>query len=240
EAMYAWAACEHGLLLSAPTGTGKTLVAEAAVYEGLRTGKGVYYSTPRIDLETVKRFHLHQKADYWFHDEVDQQSLYALSQYLPNGILVSHVDRLDEYSFRSSLPSSLCLGWIADGQAFDLTKAKQLTEQYRVVRHLLIGEWYPLTPFRARQGWLGSQYHRNDLGEGMILVFRREGSPETSIRVRLRGLENSAVYELRDQSGGSVIERSGASLTSGLEIAIPNVPGSTLLVYRRKGQSPQQ
>ncbi|MCY2951043.1 MAG: hypothetical protein NTU53_03585 [Planctomycetota bacterium] len=49
EAMYAWAACEHGLLLSAPTGTGKTLVAEAAVYEGLRTGKGVYYrwSLPR-------------------------------------------------------------------------------------------------------------------------------------------------------------------------------------------------
>jgi superfamily II RNA helicase len=32
--MYAWAECEQGVLLSAPTGTGKTLVAEAAVYEG--------------------------------------------------------------------------------------------------------------------------------------------------------------------------------------------------------------
>ena len=39
EAMFAWAACEQGILLSAPTGTGKTLVAEAAVYEGLLTGK---------------------------------------------------------------------------------------------------------------------------------------------------------------------------------------------------------
>ena len=38
EAMYAWAAADQGVLLSAPTGTGKTLVAEAAVYEGLRTG----------------------------------------------------------------------------------------------------------------------------------------------------------------------------------------------------------
>ena len=42
EALYAWAASEQGVLLSAPTGTGKTLVAEAAVYEGLRTGKRVY------------------------------------------------------------------------------------------------------------------------------------------------------------------------------------------------------
>jgi hypothetical protein len=29
EALYAWAACDQGVLLSAPTGTGKTLVAEA-------------------------------------------------------------------------------------------------------------------------------------------------------------------------------------------------------------------
>ena len=42
EAMYAWAACDGGVLLSAPTGTGKTLVAEGVIYEGLRTGKVVY------------------------------------------------------------------------------------------------------------------------------------------------------------------------------------------------------
>jgi superfamily II RNA helicase len=42
EALYAWAACEQGVLLSAPTGTGKTLVAEGAVYEALRTGKHLY------------------------------------------------------------------------------------------------------------------------------------------------------------------------------------------------------
>src|SRR5690242_12417508 len=58
EAMYAWAACEQGLLLSAPTGTGKTLVAEAAVYEGLRTGRGVYYSTPLIALTDQKLLEL--------------------------------------------------------------------------------------------------------------------------------------------------------------------------------------
>ena len=65
EAMYAWAACEDGVLLSAPTGTGKTLVAEAAVYEGLRTGKGVYYSTPLIALTDQKFLELQDTVERW-------------------------------------------------------------------------------------------------------------------------------------------------------------------------------
>jgi superfamily II DNA/RNA helicase len=65
EAMYAWAACEHGLLLSAPTGTGKTLVAEAAVYEGLRTGREVYYSTPLIALTDQKLLELQDTVSRW-------------------------------------------------------------------------------------------------------------------------------------------------------------------------------
>ena len=65
EAMYAWAACEDGLLLSAPTGTGKTLVAEAAVYEGLRTDKGVYYTTPLIALTDQKLLELQDTVARW-------------------------------------------------------------------------------------------------------------------------------------------------------------------------------
>ena len=65
EAMYAWAASDQGVLLSAPTGTGKTLVAEAAVYEGLRTGKRVYYSTPLIALTDQKLLELQETVARW-------------------------------------------------------------------------------------------------------------------------------------------------------------------------------
>src|ERR1700733_10095999 len=65
EAMFAWAACEQGVLLPAPTGTGKTLVAEAAVYEGLRTGKSVYYSTPLIALTDQKLLELQDTVARW-------------------------------------------------------------------------------------------------------------------------------------------------------------------------------
>lgn len=74
EALYAWAACEQGVLLSAPTGTGKTLVAEAAVYEGLRTGTGVYYSTPLIALSDQKLLELQDTVARWGFDR-DQVGL---------------------------------------------------------------------------------------------------------------------------------------------------------------------
>src|SRR5687768_2235633 len=66
--MYAWAACEQGVLVSAPTGTGKTLVAEAAVYEGLRAGTGVYYSTPLIALTDQKFLELQDTVSRWGFD----------------------------------------------------------------------------------------------------------------------------------------------------------------------------
>ena len=65
EAMYAWAASNGGVLLSAPTGTGKTLVAEAAVYEGLRSGTRVYYSTPLIALTDQKLIELQDTVERW-------------------------------------------------------------------------------------------------------------------------------------------------------------------------------
>ena len=65
QALYAWASCDDGLLLSAPTGTGKTLVAEAAVYEGLRAGREVYYSTPLIALTDQKFLELQETVARW-------------------------------------------------------------------------------------------------------------------------------------------------------------------------------
>ena len=65
EALYAWAAADEGILLSAPTGTGKTLVAEAAVFEGLQLGKQVYYSTPLIALTDQKLLELQDTVERW-------------------------------------------------------------------------------------------------------------------------------------------------------------------------------
>ncbi len=65
ESLLAYFTGDQGVLVCAPTGTGKTLIAEAAVYEALRTGKRMYYTTPLIALTDQKLDELRQSAVRW-------------------------------------------------------------------------------------------------------------------------------------------------------------------------------
>ncbi|MEK6677099.1 MAG: DEAD/DEAH box helicase, partial [Planctomycetota bacterium] len=65
EGMLAWFGSERGLLICAPTGMGKTLLAEAAVFEALHTGKHLYYTTPLIALTDQKFREFQDKAEAW-------------------------------------------------------------------------------------------------------------------------------------------------------------------------------
>jgi superfamily II DNA/RNA helicase len=65
EALLAWFTAEHGVLVCAPTGTGKTLIAEGAIYEALRLGKKCYYTTPLIALTDQKLQELQESVVRW-------------------------------------------------------------------------------------------------------------------------------------------------------------------------------
>ncbi len=71
EALLAWFTAEQGVLVCAPTGTGKTLIAEAAIYEALRTGTRAYYTTPLIALTDQKLQELRQSVVRWGFRESD-------------------------------------------------------------------------------------------------------------------------------------------------------------------------
>ncbi len=54
-----------GVMVCAPTGMGKTLLAEAALYEALATGQQLYYTTPLIALSDQKFREFQDLAERW-------------------------------------------------------------------------------------------------------------------------------------------------------------------------------
>lgn len=65
DALLAWFASEQGALVCAPTGTGKTLIAQAALFEALHTGTMAYYTTPLIALTEQKFREMQASAVRW-------------------------------------------------------------------------------------------------------------------------------------------------------------------------------
>ncbi len=65
EALLTWFMSDKGMMVCAPTGTGKTLIAQAAVYEALHTGTTVYYTTPLIALTEQKFRETQELAQRW-------------------------------------------------------------------------------------------------------------------------------------------------------------------------------
>jgi len=65
KALWSWFASAGGVLVTTPTGTGKTLIAEAAAFEALKTGTTIYYTTPLIALTEQKFVEMQAAAVRW-------------------------------------------------------------------------------------------------------------------------------------------------------------------------------
>src|SRR3954471_11897984 len=65
DALLAWFTTDKGVLVCAPTGTGKTLIAQAALFEALHTGNTAYYTTPLIALTEQKFREMQVSAVRW-------------------------------------------------------------------------------------------------------------------------------------------------------------------------------
>src|ERR1700730_4004898 len=71
DALLAWFTSAQGVLVCTPTGTGKTLIAQAALFEALHSGTTAYYTTPLIALTEQKFREMQASAVRWGFSEND-------------------------------------------------------------------------------------------------------------------------------------------------------------------------
>lgn len=118
---------------------------------------------------------------------------------------------------------------------FDLLR-RHLAE-WKSIRHLLTRDFYVLTPWHPesdRLGWTVFAYDAPELGESVLLAFRREESPDETFTARFSFAEPTAQYTVFDRDRNTTISVSGETLRStGLRLTLPAPRSSLLLTLRR-------
>lgn len=200
----------------------------------------------RIDLETISRSIALWRTDYncfpGINPDTFQLHSAGLAYWVPLNSTSPAAAPGDTYQFRSALSAGIVFSLDEIGMsdaalddAFPWEWARKMMADYRRARPYWYGDFYPLMSCSlAPDTWMAWQLHRRDLDEGMLLAFRRPASPLTSARPRLRGLTDSAEYEVEDADTGECRRACAALLSDpGLELAIAEPRASRLLFYRR-------
>jgi alpha-galactosidase len=177
----------------------------------------------RNDLETMRRSVPLLRSDFQFPDsqqgvfEGNQCHTYGLSSWLP--FQGTGVYRYTPYELRSFYLAGFGMGSLGPENLQAQVKAYE--ECSKIAPFMLLGDYYPLTPYSlANDVWMGWQFHRSEDGEGAVQAFRREGAEESSVRLKLRGLEPEASYEVTNLDGGSHSATGQELMDDGLEIAL--------------------
>jgi alpha-galactosidase len=187
----------------------------------------------RIDFEMLRRALVLTRSDYLW-DPIGQQChTYGLARWIP--ITGSGSDTPDTYKCRSGLGSHFALA--ADCYSKEPAvweAAARAVREFKSVRRFYTGDFYPLGPHStATSAWMAWQFHRADLGEGLVQAFRRQEASAATETYRLCDLEPTATYTVTDLDKPQRVRRTGRELMErGLTINLSQRPAAALVTYR--------
>ncbi len=201
----------------------------------------------RNDLETLRRAVPLWRSDYAFEPVGHQCMTYGISLWIPYhgtgtvacanaGYYGGGLTPVEPYAFWSNAAPSLGSGIDIRVKEIDYDALRRLIGQWRNTNANYYGDYYPLTPYsRANNVWIAWQFHRPELGEGMVQAFRRADCPEATVRLKLRGLEPNTRYEFKNVNVPDVTIMRGAELMAdGLPVAVHHRPDAAVFTYRRQ------
>ena len=187
----------------------------------------------RLDFEMMRRCIVLWRSDSTWGDKTFPQNVQAmthgLSHWLPlHGLGAAATDDL---ALRSGMGA--CGGFSINYRNPKAVAAlRKHLDSYLKVRPLYSGDFYPLTPHSLdTTSWIAWQFHRADLGEGLVQAFRRPDAASDTLTVKLRGLVPKQRYEIENLDGGKEV-RTGAELMRGLEITLREKPAAAVLVLK--------
>lgn len=189
----------------------------------------------RNDLETLRRAVPLLRSDWYWSPSGQQCLTYGLSLWIPYHGTGFIYDK-DEYWIRSSMTPENSFGPGATGvEKTDFALLRRMTAEHHRIGQYLLGDFYPLTPYTQSEAhWMAWQFDRPDLGEGVVRVFRREGSIYESARLPLEGLDAEANYSIADIDSGEERVLGGQELMgTGLPVSMTERPSAKVYIYRR-------
>ena len=207
----------------------------------------------RIDLELCSRSYPLWRSDfndigeglkgeeYWPRmGRASQVHVGGLSLYLP--VHAGPLWSTSPYNVRSCMSGTVVLydRILKDGFPDEL--ARQGIGEVKELRPYFLGDYYPLMKLTAEQDtWWAYQLDRPDLGEGIVLAFRRPESQQTTATVQLQSIDVDSVYEVsvtgETYTHGAYQSMRGNAIQE-LQLTIPERLGSALMRYRRAGPTP--
>jgi alpha-galactosidase len=203
----------------------------------------------RIDLETVSRSLPLWRSDYGCFAEATADGLQVHAAGLASWVPLSSGGSIcppgDTYHCRSNLSAALIEAGLCndatrmdallgDGGSFPWDWYRRMLAEFYRARPLFYGDYYPLTSVTLLpDAWLAWQCHRPDLGQGLVVAFRRLRSPHATAVFPLKGLARGRRYRFEDADSGTCREVSAGKLTkTGLKIELPEPRSSCLLFYQ--------
>ena len=189
----------------------------------------------RIDLETTSISSPLWRTDYNYGEPNGYQChTYGLNFYLP--LSGTGNIALTPYTFRSSMTTAMVTNWDLDRGGYTIPDLQKYIADFKRLRPFYYGDYYPLTPnenITSDKIWLSYQLNRPKQGDGIILAFRRPECPIEKISVKLRGLEDSATYELFFEDENIRVNKTGKELKQNLDLMLKEATKSLLISYRK-------
>jgi len=198
----------------------------------------------RIDLETMSR-----SIPLWRSDNTcdmqDQKPATIELAAIKNQLMSDGLNRYVPFStcgqmgatpylFRSGFNAGIAFCEDVRSDAFPRDLLKKGISEGKRIRKYFFGNFYPLVEAGPDpNGWSVLQYHRRVERDGLVMVFRRDQSGESSLRCKLREIDPAAHYTVKLYRTYELEETAtvmGSELQE-LQVAISERPGSVIIEY---------